>query len=54
MDHKSINEASTCSLKSLDFVSWRVAKAKKKIHKKEVNRQLSLRPRLRRESVTTH
>ncbi len=41
-------------LKALDFVSWRVSKAKKQLHKQAVNRQLSLRPRLRREDVTQH
>ena len=51
MEHKTDQHAAASSLKELDFVSWRIEKVKKKLHKEEVDRQLSLRPRLRRETV---
>lgn len=41
------------SLKSLDFVAWRVMKARKKAHQKDVHRVLSERPRQRRVSDAT-
>lgn len=41
---------SDISLKKLDFVMWRVQRAKEGLHRKEVHRQLMSRPRLRPES----
>lgn len=54
MENKTGQQGETGALKSLDFVAWRIARAQKRFHKKEVDRQLSLRPRFRRENVTTH
>lgn len=41
---------SDISLKKLDFVMWRVQRAKDGQHRKEVHRQLMSRPRLRPET----
>ena len=53
MNNKT-HDPQVSKLNSLDFVSWRVTQAKKEQHKENVHKILGQRPRLRRETVTTH